>query len=519
MAIISFKYKFVYVKTVKTAGTAFEISLAPHLGPDDIVTPIGPPVAGHLPKNFHRGGGKKNWYNHMPVSEIQEWLGPDISKEMYFFTVEREPVDKCLSYFHFRRAWRRHGQGGEYEKTWEQYIEERDFPNDVDKYSIEIDGKKQLGVDEVIPYEVLEEGARRILAERGVSDFRMTSRAKSDFRPGQKPDISDVSEQDRAIIYESFADDLRVSELYERYTGVRAPQETKVAGALPEIGHRSAGRRRATAIRYDFHRPANPAAMARLSAHFETTSVLHAMRLLSPNLLGFFGDSLLAYFDGLTEKAKASGQNSGKIGQQLMRGRIDFDDVSNYFGVPEFAFEKHLLEILKTSSAKDILASLLGDDDLMAFAITGRIKLPGQATTFLPFHQDNFFLGCNSRVLTLMIPVLAEPPNPPMLEVISEAVPEIITPREQKTIYKNLEISDAYVEEEYGESLCAPRLHVGDALIFTGHALHRSETPTEGHGRRISIDVRVMAKRHAVNEVTNMPGLSFDDLAVIRPAA
>lgn len=40
--IISHKYKFIFLKTKKTAGTSFEIALSRYLGEDDVVTPISP---------------------------------------------------------------------------------------------------------------------------------------------------------------------------------------------------------------------------------------------------------------------------------------------------------------------------------------------------------------------------------------------------------------------------------------------------------------------------------------------
>ena len=38
--IISHKYKFIFLKTTKTAGTSVEISLSRFCGDDDIITPI-----------------------------------------------------------------------------------------------------------------------------------------------------------------------------------------------------------------------------------------------------------------------------------------------------------------------------------------------------------------------------------------------------------------------------------------------------------------------------------------------
>ena len=39
--IASFLHNFIFIKTRKTGGTTVEMTLAPHCGPDDIITPIG----------------------------------------------------------------------------------------------------------------------------------------------------------------------------------------------------------------------------------------------------------------------------------------------------------------------------------------------------------------------------------------------------------------------------------------------------------------------------------------------
>lgn len=110
--IISHKYKFIFLKPRKVAGTSLEIALAKHCGDEDIITPItnysefsdsafyNQPI-----KNYEEG-----YYNHMPPSEIKEKIGKDIWNKYFKFTVIRNPWDQQVSLFTWRKTVRRQSE-------------------------------------------------------------------------------------------------------------------------------------------------------------------------------------------------------------------------------------------------------------------------------------------------------------------------------------------------------------------------------------------------------------------------
>jgi len=127
--IISHRYRFIFVKTHKTAGSSLEMALGPLCGPDDIVSHMEDNLASGVPRNYHsrpRLGGYYDrhklvrklisrhspllgsyYYEHMPAWRIRELVGAATWGSYFKFCFERDPWDKVVSYY----LWKVHGQG------------------------------------------------------------------------------------------------------------------------------------------------------------------------------------------------------------------------------------------------------------------------------------------------------------------------------------------------------------------------------------------------------------------------
>lgn len=127
--IVSHQYRFIFIKTKKTAGTSMEIALSRYCGTSDIISPIAPedevirkaqgirgPQNYLLPWNEYgamdwarllvRRKKAKTFYNHISASLARERLGEEIWRTYYKFCFDRNPWDKVISYYfwHYRNA-------------------------------------------------------------------------------------------------------------------------------------------------------------------------------------------------------------------------------------------------------------------------------------------------------------------------------------------------------------------------------------------------------------------------------
>lgn len=217
MTVVSFQYGFIFIKTKKTGGTSVEVELSKCVEPEAIVTPIYPVEPGHTARNFKRGFLRKTFYNHMPAAQIRKRLGAKTFQRLTKFCIEREPVSKCISHFHMMRNSPDHNTDNRYTKSWDEYCAAGDFPIDIDLYSEDVGGERQLLVDRVIPYERMKTDLPEFLQAAGVRAFSLDSRAKSQYSQNKIVSNDDVTPAQRARIYDSFASSLKVSGLDRLY--------------------------------------------------------------------------------------------------------------------------------------------------------------------------------------------------------------------------------------------------------------------------------------------------------------
>ena len=170
--LLSHRYRFIYTKTKKTAGTSVESYFEPFCMAE------GEWTARHFREEYVSDSGiiglrgarpasKCRWWHHMPASLIRKRVGEETWQQYFKFCVVRNPYEKAVSAFYFRRG-RTLGEDSSLATArteFEHWLAAKGPPMDKNKYLIQ----GQFCLDDVVRYESLREGLERICDRLGVA--------------------------------------------------------------------------------------------------------------------------------------------------------------------------------------------------------------------------------------------------------------------------------------------------------------------------------------------------------------
>lgn len=231
--ILSHKYRYIFLKTNKTAGTSIEIALSKFCGADDIISPIEPTdekirrsLGYRGPQNHHpvplteygprdlgrlvvRGWRRSRFYNHMSAREIVDLVGWEIWDSYYKFCFERNPCDRLVSYYYWQNR----------KKSWwprrrKRYATMADFldsdaPRILKRWGIDLyslDGR--VAADRVCLYENLEAELEALTERLGLPEKLDLPRTKSAHRKDRRDPGEVLTAPERDKVRELFQDEI-----------------------------------------------------------------------------------------------------------------------------------------------------------------------------------------------------------------------------------------------------------------------------------------------------------------------
>lgn len=224
--IISHKYRFIFLKTNKTAGTSIEIALSKHCGEEDIITPIarddeklrrnlgypGPQnylytlkdlgirsyISGTLLRNR-----EKKYYNHITAREVKSLIGDEIWKNYFKFCVERNPFDRVIShYFYFFKR--------EPRPSLSEYLNS-EAPLVLKKLGYELYTiGDEIAVDRICKFENLNKDLEEIRLKLGIPEPLDLPLTKTQYRKDKRACGFLLGEEEKSVIKKLFKSEIEM---------------------------------------------------------------------------------------------------------------------------------------------------------------------------------------------------------------------------------------------------------------------------------------------------------------------
>jgi hypothetical protein len=145
----------------------------------------------------------KQFYNHIPATEVKALVDDEVWNSYYKFCIERNPWDRCISLYYWRYK-------SEPRPPISEFIES-DIPQLLKKKGYEvytIDGG--LAVDKICRFENLSEELEEVRKKVGIPEKLELPRAKSKFRKDKRDYREIFGEADKARIADLFHDEINL---------------------------------------------------------------------------------------------------------------------------------------------------------------------------------------------------------------------------------------------------------------------------------------------------------------------
>lgn len=242
--IICHRYRFIFIKTRKTAGSSVEIALSRLCDEGDIVTPLAERLGeeelrrregGYGPvgwqKNIAEHRGFTEWRRlllygrraprfgeHARADEICSLVSPNVWRDYFKFSLERNPWDRALSRYYWQKhRWERKPRRSDFPGLHDYLLWlEREKPHWISNWSHYAIGD-DIAVDKMLFFERLVDGLDEVRRQLGVrEDLSLPERqAKSGFRPGKGEPAVELDRQSRDLIGRLCAREIRAFDYHE----------------------------------------------------------------------------------------------------------------------------------------------------------------------------------------------------------------------------------------------------------------------------------------------------------------
>lgn len=220
--ILSHKYRFIYIKTYKTASTSIEAALSEFCGPDDVITPASEQlmkfrkgeraqnfrldhpdvpkrplwrrILGRPERHYHPSVG---YYEHMPAWRVKAYVGDEIWDSYYKFSFERNPWDRQVSWYYYKT------KSKEPRPSFESFNSEkaRAYVENFDLYSID----NEVCLDSIGTYEELVQDFEKILKDIGLKGKVVLKKANISTGPATRSYRDYFNDESRELMRSWYA--------------------------------------------------------------------------------------------------------------------------------------------------------------------------------------------------------------------------------------------------------------------------------------------------------------------------